>query len=189
MVKGKSMKKYLLLLSACIVLDLFCLDSEAQSTEGERITARGRTMMIAGWASLAGGYAASLVIGMPVFVYAIDPCGDPESSGDDLCGIGATIYMGLMAVPLVGPAIVAADMFRYGNAQEKGFGAFMLIDSLVQVGGLAVAIAGHVTFARGQKLVRKGGFFRPGYAGDSFALFAAPWAASRGGGIGVTGCF
>jgi hypothetical protein len=183
------MKKYFLSCCACMVMSLYCLGSAAQATEGERISARGRTMMIAGWASLAGGYAASLVVGMPVFVYAVDPCGKPENEGNDLCGVGATIYMALMAVPLVGPAIVAADMFRYGDAGEKGFGAFMLIDSLVQVAGLAVAIAGHVTFAKGQKLVRKGGFLRPGYDGGRFSLFAAPFGAAGGGGIGVTGQF
>lgn len=183
------MRKYFLFISTCMVLHLCCFGSAAQTTEGERISARGKAMMIAGWASLGGGYAASLVIGMPVFSEVIDPCASPENSGDDMCGQGVVIYMGLMAVPLVGPAIVAADMFRYGNAGEKGFGAFMLIDSLVQVAGLAVAIAGHVTFQKGQKLMRKGGFLRPGRTGDRFGFFAAPFAVQRGAGMGLAGYF
>lgn len=183
------MRKDLICFVTCIFI-LFALhENPAHAAQGETLSARGRSMMVAGWATLGGAYALSLVVGIPVYAVVIDPCSDATGAGDDLCGAGYGVTIGIMAVPLVGPAIVAVEMFKYGSAQAKGFGAFLLVDALIQIAGLAVAIAGHVTFERGQKLMRKGGFLRPGRTGDRFGIFAAPYAAAGSGGIGLAGYF
>lgn len=183
------MKKGVIYLVTCIFIMIALPESRAHAADGEAVSARGRSMMVAGWATLGGAYALSLVVGIPVYAVAIDPCSDATGAGDDLCGAGYGVTIGIMAVPLVGPAILAVEMFKYGTAQAKGFGAFLLVDALAQIAGLAVAIAGHVTFEKGQKLMRKGGFLRPGRTGDRFGIFAAPFAAPGSGGIALAGYF
>lgn len=126
---------------------------------------RGRTLMIVGWSVFGGSYATSLLAGGMML--------DNDADG-----------AWWLFVPIIGPAVYGTKFMGYADdAWIFGpivylLGVVFWIETLVQIGGLSLAITGHVRRSRSQtqavaterRRPRRLSFAFVGPAGPGFTL-------------------
>ena len=174
---------------------LLALSEPAAPDEGdlkappEKLTT-GKKLVLSGWTLYAGGYLLAVGVGLPVLFAgnAVDYC-QAEEGDDKMCGVTYLVNGGLIALPLVGPLISGAFMFKEHAGSAKGFGAFLVIDSLIQIAGLAAAIAGHVIRRAEKKRASLGYDGTLTLSGGRIRLAFSPALTPGGGGVGVAGTF
>jgi hypothetical protein len=142
------------------------LSEDPESSGGASVEASGkklplpeRTYIIAGWSMFGGGWLLSAIVGMPVFGMSIDMCG-PHDPSDDIygmaCGMSHVITGSFILIPLFGPFVSGVLVINGAQGAQKAFGAFLILDSLIQMTGFSLAVAGHVLAAKKKKQASAG---------------------------------
>jgi hypothetical protein len=144
-------------------------------------------LILAGWLTFANAYILGLAAGIPL-LGAYGPCSASQQYSEN-CGMGQAIFSGIMAVPRVGPLVVAGYVFTGVEGGGAAIGLFFLLDSFIQIAGLAIAIAGHVKRYNTLKKIKGEKTSMPGFPNGRFGIAAAPFVSSSGGGIAVRGSF
>jgi hypothetical protein len=109
---------------------------EAQSAPRQRVRMPGRGLVIAGWSLFGAGYLISATTGIIMW--------------------DSVRYGWFPIIPVVGSAMYGVHLFSMeGDDAERTayrmLGVLMFIPSIMQAGGLALAIAGHVRRSRWQR--------------------------------------
>jgi hypothetical protein len=130
---------------------------------GKKLPSPERTYVIAGWSLFGGGWFLSAAVGMPVFFSSIDMC-RPHDPSDDIyamaCGMSSVMTSTFIVIPLFGPFVSGVLVINGAEGAQKAFGGFLILDSLIQMTGFSLAIAGHVLAAKKKKQASAGARLR-----------------------------
>lgn len=151
----------------------------APATPPPPIRSSGKGLIIAGWTVFGVLYIPNLIWGIAAAVHYA-----PSA---------------LFIIPGFGPIIVGAMALATGGLMEdvpegteassfvKGMGVFFLIWGILELGAIAMAVTGHLMYARYKASTQP--LARLTYEKDNFGFRLTPMAGKDNIGLGITGWF
>jgi len=154
--------------------------------EAEKSVSKGKTMSFWGWTIFTISYLSPLSIAYPLGKgRLITSCTHPPGEYDHLmCEMDSSLSAAFLPVPLIGPIVSSGITFSWAETKEEfAFAFIMLLDSIVQITGFALAITGHVKNNRGKWRIKRikeksNGFFNN--------FFIGGWKSTTGKGLSLT---